>query len=291
MQAQELRRALWKMVKCNVLQGDPRVTSLLRPMQKLPLHFFIIPLFALAFLLVSCSRTTAPMQKPVQEKMDGGSAMMKNNRVVPPFDGTLLTGMHKVTLHTSKGDIEVGLDADAAPKTVTNFVALAKTGFYDGLMFHRVIPSFMIQGGDPNGDGTGGSSVFGATFEDEINAASYGLTKKKLKDVAKGEEIPPQIANMTVAQYYESRGYRYKTNLKSLPMIRGAVAMANRGPNTNGSQFFIIQGPGTPWLEGKHTVFGNVTKGLDVLDAITNVPRGENDQPKEPVTFTVEVIN
>lgn len=160
------------------------------------------------------------------------------------FDGQLLSGKQTVTLKTTKGDITLELDADKAPKTVTNFVVLARMGFYDGLTFHRVIPDFMIQGGDPVGDGTGGSSIYGETFEDEQN---------------------------------------------DLQMVRGALAMANRGPNTNGSQFFIVQAEATPWLQGRHTVFGKVTQGLDIVDAITAVERDVNDKPTVPVTYTVEV--
>ena len=97
------------------------------------------------------------------------------------FDGKILSGKYDVILHTSMGDISLELDASAAPKTVTNFIALAKLGYYDELTFHRVMPDFMIQGGDPNGNGTGGESVFGEAFEDEINANSYNLHKKKNK--------------------------------------------------------------------------------------------------------------
>lgn len=155
-----------------------------------------------------------------------------------------LSGMHTVVLKTSMGDITLELDADAAPKTVTNFVTLSKQGYYDGIIFHRVIPGFMIQGGDPLGNGTGGESIYGPEFEDEPN---------------------------------------------DLQMVRGAIAMANRGPNTNGSQFFIVQAEATPWLQGRHTVFGRVSEGLDIVDAIANVERGANDKPVTPVTFTPEV--
>lgn len=209
------------------------------------------------------------------------------------FDGTILTGKHTVILHTSKGDITVELNADAAPKTVTNFVALAKAGFYNNLTFHRVVPNFMIQGGDPNGDGTGGKSIFGASFEDEINANTYGLNNQTIKDLAAGQPLPSSLKgkeNWTIKQYYESLGYTYKDGLESLPMHRGAIAMANSGPNTNGSQFFIIVADRTPWLEGKHTVFGNVISGMDVADAIVNTP-ASSERPLTPVTFTVEVQN
>ena len=206
------------------------------------------------------------------------------------FDGKLLKGAHEVILHTSMGDITLKLDASSAPKTVTNFIALAKTGYYDGLTFHRVIPDFMIQGGDPNGNGTGGESVFGVTFEDEINADSYGLQKKNLSDAVEGD-LPPELKDASVKEYLTLQGYRFSDKLKSLPMKRGAIAMANRGPNTNGSQFFIIQKKdGTAWLEGKHTVFGNVTEGMDIVDAIANAEKHPNDMPVEAITYTVEVV-
>ena len=168
----------------------------------------------------------------------------------PAWDGTLLKGKHTVVLQTSKGDITLELDADASPKTVTNFVTLAKSGFYDGLTFHRVIPGFMIQGGDPNGNGTGGQSIYGPTFEDEITHA-------------------PAL---------------YKTGYK-----KGVVAMANAGPNTNGSQFFIMEADYA--LSPDYTIFGKVTSGQDVVSAIANVAKGPNDMPTTPVTFTTKVSN
>jgi cyclophilin family peptidyl-prolyl cis-trans isomerase len=141
------------------------------------------------------------------------------------------------TLHTSHGAIELELYPDDAPKTVESFVKLSGDGFYDGVIFHRVIPDFMIQGGDPTGTGTGGP---GYQFEDEPN---------------------------------EHR------------VVRGALAMANAGPNTNGSQFFIVTAEATPWLDGKHTVFGQVRSGMDVVDRISAVDRDANDRPREPVTI------
>ena len=144
--------------------------------------------------------------------------------------------MTTATLHTSQGPVEVELFDDEAPKTVENFVELTKKGYYEGLTFHRVIPDFMVQGGCPRGDGTGGP---GYEFGDEPN----------------GQGI-----------------------------VRGALAMANRGPNTNGSQFFIVTADACPWLDGKHTVFGRVTGGMDVVDAISNVPRDGGDRPLQPVT-------
>src|SRR3954452_12130300 len=139
------------------------------------------------------------------------------------------------TLHTNHGAIDVELFPDDAPKTVDNFVKLARDGFYDGVVFHRVIPDFMIQGGDPTGTGSGGP---GYQFEDEVNDHK---------------------------------------------VERGALAMANAGPNTNGSQFFIVTAEATPWLDGKHTVFGTVTSGMDVADAISNVETGPGDKPRDEV--------
>jgi peptidyl-prolyl cis-trans isomerase B (cyclophilin B) len=143
--------------------------------------------------------------------------------------------MTSATLHTSEGAVEIELFPDDAPKTVDNFTGLAGKGYYDGLVFHRVIPDFMIQGGCPRGDGTGGP---GYTFEDEPN---------------------------------EHR------------VIRGALAMANAGPNTNGSQFFIVTADECSWLDGKHTVFGRVVTGLDVVDRISQVDRDARDRPTTPV--------
>jgi len=141
--------------------------------------------------------------------------------------------MSSATLHTNHGAIELELFPDDAPKTVDNFEKLARDGFYDGVIFHRVIPDFMIQGGDPTGTGTGGP---GYTFEDEANDRR---------------------------------------------VERGALAMANAGPNTNGSQFFIVTAEACPWLDGKHTVFGRVTSGMDVVDAISKLETGAGDKPRE----------
>src|SRR3989344_2386932 len=250
-------------------------------------HTLIIPLFALAFLLVSCN---AQNPTPPAANTNTTNEEETNGTDSSTFDGTMLKGKHTAVFHTSMGDITVELDANAAPKTVTNFVALAKSGYYNGLLFHRVIPDFMVQGGDPNGNGTGGESIFGDSFEDEINANTYGLDKKKLKDAAAGQPLPDEIKDKTVKEYYEMQGYVYNSKLKSLPMVHGALAMANRGPNTNGSQFFIVQATATPWLDGKHTVFGNVTKGLDIVDAIAKVARDSSDKPLEPITYNVEIV-
>ena len=141
--------------------------------------------------------------------------------------------MSTATLHTNHGPVEVEFFDEEAPKTVDNFVKLARDGFYDGLIFHRVIPDFMIQGGDPTGTGRGGP---GYQFEDEFN--------------------------------------QHKVD-------RGALAMANAGPNTNGSQFFIVTADACPWLDGKHTVFGRVTSGMEIADTISQLPSDSGDKPHE----------
>ncbi len=147
---------------------------------------------------------------------------------------------------TPRGEIEIELYPSAAPQTVANFVKLTNNGFYNNLTFHRVVPGFVIQGGDPKGDGTGGP---GYTFADEINPWSLGLSEK------------------TIAAY-QAQGYTYRQDLISHKMEVGAVAMANSGPNTNGSQFFIVTDKDQPHLDGKHTVFGKVIKGLEVARQI-----------------------
>ena len=141
--------------------------------------------------------------------------------------------MSSATMHTNHGPVEIEFFDEDAPKTVENFRTLSADGFYDGLTFHRIIPDFMIQGGDPEGTGTGGP---GYTFEDEINDHK---------------------------------------------VVRGALAMANAGPNTNGSQFFIVTTDAAPWLDGKHTVFGRVVSGMEVVDQLEGLPTDARDRPRE----------
>jgi cyclophilin family peptidyl-prolyl cis-trans isomerase len=151
--------------------------------------------------------------------------------------------MSAATLNTSEGSVTLELFDEDAPKTVSNFKKLAGEGFYDGVIFHRVIKGFMIQGGDPTGTGRGGP---GYTFEDEIN--------------------------------------RHK-------ITRGALAMANAGPDTNGSQFFIVTTDEAPWLDGKHTVFGRVTDGMDVVDRIEGTSTGPGDRPVDDIKIeSVELV-
>ena len=142
--------------------------------------------------------------------------------------------MSNAQMNTSHGTISFELFDEDAPETVANFRKLAGENFYDGIIFHRIISGFMIQGGDPDGTGTGGP---GYTFKDEFN---------------------------------------------SHKVVRGALAMANAGPNTNGSQFFIVTAESAPWLDGKHTVFGQVTDGMDTVDAIEGVQTGAGDRPVDP---------
>ncbi len=146
-------------------------------------------------------------------------------------------------MKTTEGDIVLELFDDVAPKTVANFKQLSEQGFYDGLLFHRIIPDFMVQGGCPQGTGTGGP---GYTFEDEINDHK---------------------------------------------VARGALAMANAGPDTNGSQFFIVTADECPWLDGKHTVFGRVTDGMDVVDRMEAVETDRRDKPKQELAIeSVELV-
>jgi peptidyl-prolyl cis-trans isomerase-like 1 len=144
-----------------------------------------------------------------------------------------------VILHTNVGDIEIELYYHEAPKTCYNFGALAASGYYDNVIFHRIIKGFMIQGGDPTGTGRGGESIFGGKFEDEITP--------KLRHVG-----------------------------------AGVVSMANAGPNTNGSQFFITLAP-TPWLDGKHTIFGRVKSGMSTVKKLAMVMTDQADRPVEDV--------
>src|SRR5438034_2881180 len=143
--------------------------------------------------------------------------------------------MTNATMQTNHGTIELELYPADAPKTVENFTKLAREGFYDGVVFHRVIEDFMIQGGDPTGTGSGGP------------------------------------------------GYQFEDEFHDHPVVRGALAMANAGPNTNGSQFFIVTADACPWLDGKHTVFGRVTGGMEVVDAIAQVDTGPGDRPRDEV--------
>lgn len=151
-----------------------------------------------------------------------------------------------VTLHTNHGDITLEIFADKVPKTAQNFVELAKKGYYDGTIFHRVIQDFMIQGGDPTGTGRGGESIYGERFEDEFH---------------------PELSHQ---KWY--------------------ISMANAGPNTNGSQFFIVHALETSWLDGKHSVFGKVVTGMEVVDTIALVQTDSGDRPFKKVEIIKTTI-
>jgi len=193
-------------------------------------------------------------------------------------------------IHTSMGDITIKLYVNDAPNTAYNFAALAKKGSYNDLIFHRVIKSFMIQGGDPSGDGSGGESIWGGYFKDEINAISLGLDQIMVKDASflKGQYEDSQLtaaADETVKAFYESEGYKYSGTLNSHKITKGSIAMANSGPNTNGSQFFIATEKDQPHLDGKHTVFGEIISGLDIAVKISEVAVDDKDKPTEDVTI------
>lgn len=155
-----------------------------------------------------------------------------------------------VIMKTNMGDITLQLFQEAAPKTVQNFLDLANKDFYDGVQFHRVIANFMIQGGDP------------LTKSDPTNFRIHGTG---------------------------GPGYEFEDEINAFKLIRGRLAMANAGPNTNGSQFFIVTKPATPWLDGRHTVFGEVVSGMDIVDKIEAV-KTQNEHPLQPVTITDIVV-
>lgn len=228
-----------------------------------------------------------------------------------------------VVMRTTQGEITLELLPQCAPETVRNFLGLAlgekvfvdpATGdtaqrpYYNGLVFHRVIKGFMLQGGCPLGSGAGGP---GYSFADEINADSLGLNRLRVEqyppcfeeaqtqvlrrlNIRSQEELNQRqaevqaelakVAALSVKELYELQGYRYRPDLPSLPVRRGCLAMANAGPNSNGSQFFINQ-VDTPHLDGKHTVFGRVIAGMDVVDTIAAVPVDGNSKPLTPVTI------
>lgn len=191
----------------------------------------------------------------------------------PQLSNEVASNETVATIKTTMGDLKIKLFPEVAPKTVENFVKLAESGYYNGIIFHRVIPDFMIQGGDPTGTGMGGESIWGSSFEDEFSDKAFNL--------------------------------------------KGALSMANAGPNTNGSQFFIVsasQTPanmisqleaagyasevveayktngGTPWLDNRHTVFGHVIEGMDVVESIQNVKRGPQDKPVNDIVIESIVL-
>lgn len=199
-------------------------------------------------LLAGCSlKDKEDIQKIYQGSPEEFNA--NKNIIMTDFDQTAKPkkGDKIVIMKTTMGTIKLRLFPEFAPKTVENFIGLAEKNYYDDIIFHRVIPDFMIQGGDPSGTGRGGESLWGGKFEDEFN---------------------PNLTN-----------------------IRGALSMANAGPGTNGSQFFIVQKQGgTDWLDGAHTVFGQVFDGMDVVDKIANAERDAMDKPLEDIVMEKVVV-
>ena len=186
--------------------------------------------------------SVAKMLKDTNSNVNN-SASQGNTKMNAPEMQIDINKKYQAKFSTNYGDFTITLYAKETPITVNNFVTLARNKFYDGLIFHRVIADFMIQGGDPKGNGTGGP---GYSFQDETSP-------KKL--------------------------------------VKGSLAMANAGPNTNGSQFFIVTASETPWLDGRHTNFGEVTSGLDVVEKIGQVETGANDKPtKDVIINSIQII-
>lgn len=247
----------------------------------------VLAIFMLIFTLIACnkkekdesiqenkqSEDMKAAKNDMKQKEEEGDEKVENKDVTyPQLSNEVAENENVVEMITSMGTIKIKLFPEQAPKTVKNFLTHSKNGYYDGLTFHRVIEDFMIQGGDPEGNGTGGESIYGAPFEDEFS--------------------------------------------KQLFNLRGALSMANAGPNTNGSQFFIVQNNkldssleqqmkdggfpeeiidayvehgGTPHLDFRHTVFGQVIEGMEVVDKIAAVEKDYNDKPVKDVT--IEKIN
>jgi peptidyl-prolyl cis-trans isomerase B (cyclophilin B) len=235
------------------------------------------PILILMFILSACGTSTEKEAdnangSETEEKQTNNQASETPDNF-PQLTEEVQGNERLVEMQTSKGNIKIKLFPDQAPKAVENFIKHSEDGYYDGLIFHRVIQDFMIQGGDPEGTGMGGESIYGEAFEDEFSNELYN--------------------------------------------IRGALSMANSGPNTNGSQFFIVQNGtldssmkaemekagypeeiikayekgGTPWLDNKHTVFGQVVEGMDVVDSIAAVETAEQDKPAEDVVIKkIEVL-
>ena len=227
-------------------------------------------LLTIALVLVACGTstkkedTTPKTTTPKTEQKEGEQKVTSAD--FPQLSTEVSDNEKLVEMETSMGTIKIKLFPEYAPKAVENFVKHSEEGYYDGLIFHRVIKDFMIQGGDPNGNGTGGESIYGTPFKDEFSKNLYNL--------------------------------------------RGALSMANSGANTNGSQFFIVESTsldpamkekmeksgypkeivdaydkngGTPWLDNRHTVFGQVIEGMDIVDKIANTPVGAQDKPEKDV--------
>lgn len=226
-----------------------------------------MPVLLATALLAACGSQETE-QKTTQDETSSTTETVTD---FPQLTDEVAENEALVDINTSMGTIKIKLFPEMAPKAVENFLTHAKDGYYDGVIFHRVIRDFMIQGGDPDGTGRGGESIYGEGFEDEFSDRLYNF--------------------------------------------RGALSMANSGPKTNGSQFFIVQLPelpeegmppadtpeavkeeyaangGTPWLDGKHTVFGHVVEGMDIIDAIAEVEVGQGDRPVEDIIIeSIDII-
>lgn len=223
----------------------------------------ILFIFLAAILLSGCAATTSQttsIEKNTQteasnngvEKTSNNTNQINNKQMENNDQIKDLANEYKfAVLKTNLGDIKVSFYSDASPETVNNFLTLAEKGFYDGVKFHRVIKDFMIQGGDP-------------LSKDDSNKDMWGTG---------------------------GPGYKFEDEFNDKPLVRGSLAMANAGPNTNGSQFFIVTAPATPWLDGRHTNFGEVVEGMDVVDKIENSEKDGRDRPlKDVVINSIELI-
>lgn len=225
---------------------------------------WLIILMMVSFVFAGCSADNKPQSKEVKQPV---LSEKKGTKTMNPI----------VEIVTSRGNLTLELFEDAAPNTVTNFIHLVEQGFYNGMHFHRVIPNFMIQGGcphsKPGGKGMPGTGGPGYRFADEINVKAFGFDKLKVKDAdflyerRSNPSLYMQFADKSVEEMFSALGYTYTDGLPSEKNVRGTLSMANAGPNTNGSQFFINH-VNNVHLDGKHTVFGKVTENLSLIDKI-----------------------
>jgi len=234
-------------------------------------------LVSFCVLLAGCGTTKSVEEKieePKEETNQTTTTAEGESAMYPQLSKEVASNEALVVMNTTMGAIKIKLFPEVAPKTVENFITHAENGYYDGIIFHRIIQDFMIQGGDPTGTGMGGESIYGTTFEDEFSDKAFNL--------------------------------------------RGALSMANAGPGTNGSQFFIVQASrvdsnmlkqlkdagypeeivaayeangGTPWLDNRHTVFGQVIEGLEVVDEMASVQKSSGDKPLEDIKIeSIDVL-
>ena len=213
--------------------------------QRLGLAVALIIIIGGLYALFMNKDTSPQTEKTDSAAYSDGKAPTADTKTTsaPPSAAASATTTTHAVIKTNMGTIEVELFAADAPKTVENFVKLSKAGFYDATKFHRVIKNFMIQAGDP-------------FSKDDSQMARWGTG---------------------------GPGYVFDDEINSHKLVRGVLAMANAGPGTNGSQFLLVTAQATPWLDGHHTVFGKVVKGMDIVDVISNIPTGPNDIPKSPI--------